>query len=298
MRVLIASDLSEASDEAVKQGVAMAAGSPVALCHVMPEPIMHALFAQDYEDDLRRRLAMQPRVADALRDQLARLLPEANVTPEVFIEIGSESDALLRRAEAWRAELLAVGTHGKKGLRRLLLGSIADQIVRSAECPVLVARPAREGAILAATDLTDPGLPAIETAASEAERRGRKLVVMHAMEFATEADASLGLIGALPALETEDTRSVKRALASQIIESALQRLGAKGEIVIADDDASGEALRLADALPAELIVVGTHSRSGLARVVVGSRATRIIENAPCSVLVVRQRLLPRFGTEP
>lgn len=288
MRVLIATDLSEASDEAVKQGVALAAGSPVALCHVMPEPGMHALFPQDYEEDLRRRTAMQPRVADALRDQLARLLPQANVTPEVFIEMGSESDALLRRAEAWEAELIAVGTHGKKGLRRLLLGSLADQIVRSAQCQVLVARAAREGAVLAATDLTDPGLPAIEAAAAEAERRGRKLVVMHAMDFLTEADASLGLIGALPALETEDTRSVKRALASQIIESALQRLGAKGEIVIADDDAPGETLRLADALPAELIVVGTHGRSGLARIVVGSRATRIIENAPCSVLVVRQ----------
>jgi nucleotide-binding universal stress UspA family protein len=288
MRVLIASDLSEASDEAVKQGVELAAGSPVALCHVMAEPGMHALFPQDYEEDLQRRTAMQPRVADALRDQLARLLPHANVTPEVFIEIGSEADALLRRAEAWGAELIAVGTHGKKGLRRLLLGSLADQIVRSAHCQVLVARAAREGAVLAATDLTDPGLPAIEAAAAEAERRGRKLVVMHAMEFLTAADASLGLMGALPVLETEDTRSVKRALASQIIESALQRLGAKGEIVIAEDDAPGETLRLADALPAELIVVGTHGRSGLARVVVGSRATRIIENAPCSVLVVRQ----------
>ena len=288
MRVLIASDLSEASDEAVKQGVELSAGSPVALCHVMAEPGMHALFPQDYEDDVRRQTAMQPRVADALRDQLARLLPRAKVTPEVFIEIGSEADALLRRAEAWEAELIAVGTHGKKGLRRLLLGSLADQIVRSAHCQVLVARPGREGAVLAATDLTDPGLPAIEAAAAESQRRGRRLVVMHAMEFLTEADASLGLMGALPALETEDTRSVKRALASQIIESALQRLDAKGEIVIADDDAPGETLRLADALPAQLIVVGTHGRSGLARVVLGSRATRIIENAPCSVLVVRQ----------
>ena len=290
MRVLIASDLSDASDEAVKQGVELAAGSPVALCHVMPEMAIHALLPQDYEDDLQRRIAMQPRVADALRDQLARLLPHANVTPEIFIEMGSESDALLRRAEAWEAQLIAVGTHGRKRLRRLLLGSIADQVVRSAGCQVLVARPGRDGAVLAATDLTDPALPAIEAAAGEAKRRDRKLVVMHAMEFPAVTDASLGLIGALPAIETEDTRSAKRALASQIVNGAFQRLGAKGEIVIADDDASAETLRLADALPAELIVVGTHGRSGLARVVLGSRATRIIENAPCSVLVVRQSL--------
>lgn len=288
MRVLIASDLSEASDEAVKQGVQLAAGSAVALCHVMPEPGMHALLAQDYEADLQRRIAMQPRVADALRGQLARLLPNAQVTPEVFIEMGSEYDAILRRAEAWKADLVTVGTHGQKGLRRLLLGSIADQVVRSARCQVLIARPSREGAVLAATDLTDPGLPAIEAAAAEAARRGRKLVVMHAMDFPRATAAAWGLLGPVPVVETEDVRAAKRMLAKQVIDSALQRLGAKAEIVLADDDASTEALRLAEALPTELIVVGTHGRSGLARVVLGSQATRIIESAPCSVLVVRQ----------
>ena len=113
MRVLIASDLSEASDEAVKQGVELAGGSPIALCHVMPEPAMHALLPQDYEDDLSQRIAMQPRVADALRDQLARLLPQADVTPEIFIEIGSESDALLRRADAWDIFDLGAGVRGR-----------------------------------------------------------------------------------------------------------------------------------------------------------------------------------------
>jgi nucleotide-binding universal stress UspA family protein len=286
MRVLIASDLSESSDEAVKQGVEIAAGGPVALCHVMPELGTHALLAQDYELDVNKQVSLQPRVAEALHGQFARLCPGVP-SPEVFIELGSDHDQILSRAEAWQAELVALGTHGRRGLKRWLLGSVADQVVRSARCRVLVARESPSGAVLAATDLTEPGLPAIEAAAAEAARRKQKLVVMHAMELPREGDAAMGLLGALPALDTPEVRSQKRALAGQIINSALARLGAKGEIVVADEDAVEETLQLARSLPAQLIVVGTHGRSGLARVVLGSRASQILEKAPCSVLVAR-----------
>lgn len=287
MRVLIASDLSESSDEAIRQGAEVAAGGHVALCHVMPELGTHALVPQQYEDDLNKQVEAQPRIADALRGQLARLVPSADTAPEVFVELGSAYDQVLRRAEAWQAELIAVGTHGRTGLRRLLLGSVADQVVRAAHCHVLVARTAREGAILAATDFADPALPAIELAAAEAKRLGRKLVVMHAMDSPREGDAAMGLLGALPALDSPETRSARRALASQIINTALSRLDVLGEVVIADEDALTETLRLAESLPAALIVVGTHGRSGLSRVVLGSLSARIIERAPCSVLIAR-----------
>jgi nucleotide-binding universal stress UspA family protein len=288
MRVLIASDLSEASDEALKQGVEMAAGGPVALCHVMPDLGTHALWAQDYGLDVNKQLELQPRVAEALRGQFARVFPEAQ-PPDLFIEQGSEYDQILHRAEAWHAQLIALGTHGKKGLRRWLLGSVADQVVRAARCRVLVARPSPRGAVLAATDLTEPGLPAIEAAAAEAVRRKSKLVVMHAMELPREGDAAMGLLGALPALDPPDVRANKRALAGQILNDALSRLHAQGEIVVADEDPLAETLQLAGSLPTELIVVGTHGRSGLARVVLGSRAAQILEKSPCSVLVVRAR---------
>jgi nucleotide-binding universal stress UspA family protein len=287
MRVLIASDLSEASDEAVRQGVERAAGGRIALCHVMPELGTHALLAQQYEEDLNKQLEVQPRLADALRGQLERLFPQLDPAPELFIELGSAYDQILRRAEEWHAELIAVGTHGRTGLRRLLLGSVADQVVRAAHCPVLIARPERAGAILAATDLTDPALPAIELAAAEAKRTGRKLVVMHAMESPREGDAALGLLGALPALDTPETLAARRALASQIINTALERLGVQAEVVIATEDALKETLQLAESRSAGLIVVGTHGRSGLSRVVLGSMAARVIEHAPCSVLVAR-----------
>src|SRR5215216_6175990 len=119
MRVLIASDLSEASDEAVRQGAARAAGDRVALCHVMPELGTHALLAQQYEEDLNKQLEVQPRIAEALLGQFARLAsrPPGDTPPEVFIELGSDYEQILRRADEWQAELIAVGTHGRTGLK-------------------------------------------------------------------------------------------------------------------------------------------------------------------------------------
>jgi nucleotide-binding universal stress UspA family protein len=223
---------------------------------------------------------------EALRGQLSRLQPNAS-EPEIFIETGSDYAQILDRAEAWGAELIALGTHGSGGLKRWLLGSVADQVVRAAHCQVLIARNSPRGAVLAATDLSEPGLPAIEAAAFEAARVNEKLVVMHAIEQPREGDAAMGLLGALPALDPPEVRGQKRVLASEIINGALTRLGAKGEIVIAEDDAVEETLQLAASLPARLIVVGTHGRKGLARVVMGSRSARILEKAPCSVLVAR-----------
>jgi nucleotide-binding universal stress UspA family protein len=287
MRVLIASDLSEASDEAVRQGVARAAGGRIGVCHVMPELGTHALLAQQYEEDLTKQLEVQPRIAEALQGQLERLAPGTSAQAEIFIEQGSPYDQILARAEQWQADLVAVGTHGRTGLRRMLLGSVADQVVRGAHCPVLVARPQREGAVLTATDLTDPALPAIELGVAEAKRTGRKLVVMHAME-SREGDAAMGLLGALPALDTPETSAARRALARDIIQTALKRLGAEADVVIAEEDALRETLELAASLPAGLVVVGSHGRSGLSRVVLGSMVARVLENAPCSVLVARQ----------
>lgn len=286
MRVLIASDLSEASEEALRQGAELAAGGPVALCHVLPELGPYALLAQQYEVDVNKQLELQPQVADALAKQFARACPAAP-PPEVFIEQGSEYDQILSRAEAWGADVIALGTHGRRGLKRWLLGSVADQVVRAARGRVLVARPSPRGAVLAATDFSDPAFPAIRAAAEEAARRQAKLVVMHAMELPREGDAAMGLLGALPALDPPEVRAQKRELAGELVRTALESVGASGEVVIVDDDAVDETLRLAESLPAELIVVSTHGRRGLARVVMGSRASRVLEKAPCSVLVAR-----------
>jgi nucleotide-binding universal stress UspA family protein len=285
MRVLIASDLSDASDNALRQGLAFDGNAEVAVCHVMALLGTHTFLPQDYVLDVQQQLTLQPRLADALRAQVARINPEA--TPHIFVDVGRDYAQIVERAQQWQADLLVVGSHGHTGLKHWLLGSVAERVVRHAPCPVLVARPAAEGVVLAATDLSDPSLPAIEAGVREAARRGRKLVVVHAVQT-REGDAAMGLLGALPALDPPDVREARRALASQIINDALTRLGAKAEVVVADEDALTEITRLAESLPAELVVLGTKGRTGLARIALGSVAQGVVEHTHCSVLVIRQ----------
>lgn len=291
MRILVGSDLSPVSDEAVRQGLALAdvRGNELAVCHVLPEPQLRTLFPQEHERDVGALLALQPRIADALRAQVRRLLTGEEPPFDVFVEQGSDYVELIARGEEWKAGLIVVGSHGRSGLGRLFSSSVAEHVVRYATSAVLVARPRHEGAILVATDLSDPAQLAIEAGAREASRRQRPLVIVHATEaLSRRTEPAMALLGAIPVLETPDITAQRAALAKQIIQDALARFSAPGEIRIVDGDPTSEVLKLVEALPAELLVVSTRGRSNVSRVMLGSVAATLVEKAPCSVLAVRQ----------
>jgi nucleotide-binding universal stress UspA family protein len=290
MRILIGSDLSGVSDVAVRQGAALVQnkGDELALCHVMPEPQLRTLFPLEHERDLVALMELQPRFAQALRAQMERLFGNSAVPFGVFVEHGSDYSELIRRAEQWRADLLVVGSHGRAGLNRFFSPSVAERVVRHATCPVLVARERAPGAVLVATDLSDPSLPAIEAGAREAARRERPLVVLHVTEaLAWRTEPAMALLGANPVSETSEITEERAMLARQIIEGALARFHAQGEVQIVDGDASTQILELVETLPAELLVVGTRGRGAVSRVMLGSVAAQLVQSAPCSVLAVR-----------
>lgn len=286
MRTLVAIDLSPASDEALRQGTPSEA---LAVCHVIPNlhsvrPLFPhlALAESQLIDDLPRRAA---EAISARVETVTGLAPSAY---ETFIDTGVDYAEIARRAEAWKADRIVVGAHGVSGLASIL-GGVAERVVRCASCPVLVARPGKsDGPVIAATDLSDPSVPAIAAAVEESRRRGAPLVVVHAMDFgdATMIGAALAPFGVgpvIPASAIDETR----ALAQQVIEGHLEALGAKGEVVIGNGPASSVIVRLAEQRGAGLLVVGTRGRTGIAHLALGSVAERVIRAASCSVLAVR-----------
>lgn len=75
------------------------------------------------------------------RRQLHRVLPtSSSVTVEHRLVIGEEVDAILDTAKQIKADVIVMGTHGRSGLKRMVLGSVAEQVVRRADCPVLTVR--------------------------------------------------------------------------------------------------------------------------------------------------------------
>lgn len=296
MRILVGSDLSDASDEAVRQAFSLrrASDDQLALCHVLPEPQLHTFFPQEHERDIELLLELQPRAAEALRTQGERLRAGSTLPFSVFVEQGSAYSQLVDRAEAWRADLIVVGNHGRGGFKHLFLNSVAEQVARHAPCSALVARSHAEGVVLVATDLSDPAQLALEAGTRAAAHRKRRLVVVHAADTLSRRTApAMALLGVNPTLETAQVAKERAALARQIIETALKRLGAEAEIQIVSGEPSAEILRLVEALPAELLVLGTRGRSNVSRVMLGGVAAHMVQNAPCSVLAVRPPHAPR-----
>ena len=129
--VIVPVDFSDASFDAVRVAVEMA-GSPsnVHVIHVVPE----ALSSADY---LREAMTQQG-PDKALSELTAKLAASGLSDVHASVEEGIPSEAIAAKASSEQAELIVIPSHSRKGIPRLFLGSVADQVLRAAACPVLV----------------------------------------------------------------------------------------------------------------------------------------------------------------
>jgi nucleotide-binding universal stress UspA family protein len=284
-RILVATDLSEAADEAVRQAGRWARELQArrAVCHVIAGELRSdPLFPQLNTQAAIDAVELKRRVMDELAARTGELAGVG--ADEVLIEEGSPHEVLSALAEQGDTALLVVGGHGEgHGLRHAILGSVADKVMRRAPCPILVARPSPStGRVLAATDLDDPARPALVAAAGVVRRRGGELVVMHSIDVvSTLRPGGDGPIGV-----PEDTMVELEAEAEAEIARALDGLGVAARTVIAHGPAASTILHEATVLEAELIVLGSHGRGRLGRLVLGHVAEEVAHKATCSVLVV------------
>jgi nucleotide-binding universal stress UspA family protein len=290
--VLVATDLSEAADEALRQGHEQArrAGGELIVCHVVPNLLRHnPLFPQFNAEGSTSLLSIEQRAGRALEDRVTAITGRASGEFRLIVDNGAPDAAIVHAADEAHATLVVVGSRGTTGLHRLLLGSVAERVVRYAHCPVLVARPhEKTGHILASTDFSDPSGPAVAAAAEEARLRGARVTLLHSIDALPNPAIGWGApFGATWVVPPQDLVDQARAAAREALTSALARQGVEGDILATEGDAATAILDAARTLPAELIVIATRGRTGIARMVLGSVAEQVIAVAPCSVLAVR-----------
>jgi nucleotide-binding universal stress UspA family protein len=291
-RILVAVDLSDASMAALKsaRALATARGAELAVVHVAANITdVQPFFTQSFGVNLTNSLELERIAREALERRVSEV--EGCEGVERFFELGSAYAGIVRRAEAWNADLVVVGSHGRTGISRVLLGSVAEQVVRAAHCAVLVSRPSRgSGVVMVATDLSDPSLPAVARAAEEARLAGARLVVAHAIEtpLAAYGAGAASLLGSVVSVPSADDQAQSRALLSSLLGDALRRFGAEGEPLVLEGGAVAAVVRAVEERRADLLVIGTHGRAGISRLLLGSVAESLVRLADCSVLVVRQ----------
>jgi nucleotide-binding universal stress UspA family protein len=282
--VLVATDLSEGAEEALRQGDALARGlgAPLIVCHVLPELLsLDPLFPQLKLRDALAAPELEAKAADAVQRQVTGVTGRGGDDLELVMQMGAPHAGIVQAAEAAGAGVVVLGARGTRK-NPGAVGGVAEQVVRHAHCAVLLARPSAAGAVLGATDFSDPALPAVEAAVAEARRRHSPLALMHCLDLVPP-----GVVGYdVPPLSAEVVAAM-RAQATHRLEDALARFQAAGSLTVVEGPAGPMIVKTAAALPAELVVVGTHGRTGLRRFVLGSVAEVVVRTAACSVLVVR-----------
>ena len=284
--ILAAMDLDKGSDELLRQADALARSYNVKLsvCHVLPEIFaVRPLFPQLHLDDALKLSELEAAVRDALLERIRTVTAREPPQIEIEIEQGTVHAGILRAAEDIGAGAVVIG--GKVDHRGLhILGSAAEHVVRYANCPVLVARHSPAGKVLAATDFSDPALPAVEAGAAEARRRKADLTIIHSIDLLPVMSPFYGEFYGVPPMDLSDQM---RNIWQQRLDECVHRFKAKGGGLLRNGSAAPAILSAASELPAQLLVVGTHGRTGLSRIALGSVAEAVVRTAPCSVLVVR-----------
>lgn len=148
-KILCATDFSSCAEQAIDQAVrlARALGAELVLLHVAVEaPLFREGLAGS--EEVRRVFAAQRDWARATLEERAAACRGAGVPTVALVVPGVPAQEILSAAETEAADLIVLGTHGRGGFARWLLGSVADRVVRSARCPVLTVRelPREEGA--------------------------------------------------------------------------------------------------------------------------------------------------------
>ncbi|MBK8254720.1 MAG: universal stress protein [Polyangiaceae bacterium] len=287
--VLAVTDFSDAADAALRQasGVARMFSAKLSVLHVVPDFVRaNPLFPQGSERDIQGEVELEKKALDELAVRVKEVTGRPQSDVELAIRIGAVEVAVVRFAEEADVDLIVVGATGRTGLARLFLGSTAERVVRYSHCSVLVARSsAPTSRVLGATDLSKGAHIAVERAKAEAELRGAKLDLIHVMDFSSLGwSAAGGPLGGFSVSIPQEKMDEMRKLASETL-SALGGPGSTPHVV--DGSPKRAIVSTAESIGADLIVVGTHGRTGLARMALGSVAEGVVQGASCSVLVVR-----------
>lgn len=288
--VLFATDFSPCSKAALPYATSIARryGATILAAHILPSKAEMVLMSPESwppplppEEESRTQASIE-----VLENQLQGLVHEV-LTPR-----GNAADVLARITQEREIDLLVLGTHGRTGVGKLLLGSVSEKLLRLADCPVLsigphVNRPPagtiRFQHILFATDFSEASLCALPYAISMAEEDDAQLVLLHVVSQPAAGISDLEEVEALLLRRLKDLIPVEAEPWCHV-EYALEF----GHQFASPSD---RILEIAKERGADLIVLGVRPAASMLGLVthLASTTARILTHATCPVLTVRGR---------
>jgi nucleotide-binding universal stress UspA family protein len=289
--VLIGTLLESESDPVVRAGLAVArtAGARVYLVHAVPDGARLAGPEIGLGEDFAGELSAW--CEERLREQIDRLAIGETELAGAEVKAGEPHRVLIDAAQRIGADLVVVGATGYGPFAAELLGSTADRVLRKAACPVLVVRgelrvPPRH--VLAPVDLSPLSRDAfrcgLDLLAQLAKTTAKvEIQAVHALSFMEMLKLQRRQHGEVSAEEAE--RLTQEELRRFVLEN---QIGAPLEIETAllPGEPRFEILQELGERPADLVMLGTHGRGGVDRLMLGSVASTVARKAKCSVLLI------------
>jgi nucleotide-binding universal stress UspA family protein len=289
-KILCPTDFSPGARHAVRVAVnvATATGAELVLAHVWHPPLFAFGGSDPFPAEAIQQLIKEKQrgLAEATNDAVK--LGARRVTSRFLT--GAPWDQLVEMLRADEAfDLAVMGSHGGTGLARVLLGSVTEKVVRHAPCSVLAARGRGDATsfahVLCPIDFSDSSRHAVERAAQLAAPSGAGIMLLHAIELPVTYTGEPFGVDFLDGIERG---------AGRLLEDWASDLKSKVAVPVATEIRIGppgmQTLEILDRDPTfDLVVIGSHGRTGLRRALLGSVAEQVVRHAACPVLVARAR---------
>jgi nucleotide-binding universal stress UspA family protein len=307
-RILVPVDFSRTSAAALRAATRIAARihARIHLLHVLPVPhgpvqTLRALRELRAEAGHGSDRVASGKERDTLAAWAERVGKECGKV-STWLAMGKPGEEIVLAADQLKADLIVMGTRGLNGFRGVLLGSTAAETVRSAGVPVLTIGGGATfdpRCVLVADDLGPGGLAAIEAAGSMFDPATARVLLLHVIDPGPFVYTGVSEWGWAPTPSIPPGDG-KRVLAD--LEKRSARLGKKGfevECLVDEGSAAATIAAVARKRKARTLVLATHQRTALARLMIGSTAEALIRRSPCPVLTVKPILRAvRVGKGP
>ena len=287
-------DFSESSVQALAYAAALARWYDAQLTVLHVVPTFEAIQLRGTLVEPVRTVTPMPR--EQVLEQMRRSLNLADLSSRAtpVAESGDPQATIIEQALSRKADLIVMGTHGRRGFKRLLLGSVTEAVLREAPCPVLTVPPHAPATvsqaltfkrILCPMDFSPSALQALGFALDLARQAEGRVMLFHVVEWLTEEEPRTSAYFNVSEYRRYMVEDAQERLRNLVAEES--RAWVEIDDVIVFGRPYREILRAAESKPADLIVMGAQGRGGIGLALFGSTTQQVVRGGMCPVLTVR-----------
>jgi len=294
--IICATDFSDFSNRTISYGVKLAKEfeSKLYVCHVIDLSSV-AIYGEFQLDPV----GLQNRIMKDANEQLEELIGKQQVEWEPLITVGHTADEICRLTEERGIDLVITATRGRSGLKRLILGSVTERLMRTLVCPLLVVHSPKSDStspedkevditkILVGCDFSPDSDLAFRYGLSLAQEFQSKLYLAHVVEAPASGDSPK---------ETSPAREIQQEINERITKKLLDMVPEEAsnwctpETSVLEGRPDEEIVKYADQHHVSMIVLGARGHGLVKSLLLGSTTDRVTRRAPCPVLSVSTKV--------